>query len=60
MYYYSCPICHANLDPGEKCDCEKKETTSTLRKQPLLQSNNVSIAIQSTTVKMGVGDVYGR
>ncbi len=24
-FYYSCPICSANLDPGEKCDCRKEE-----------------------------------
>jgi hypothetical protein len=21
--YYQCENCHANLDPGEKCDCKK-------------------------------------
>lgn len=21
-YYHTCPICGANLDPGERCDCE--------------------------------------
>lgn len=21
---YTCPYCHANLDPGEKCDCDGK------------------------------------
>lgn len=21
-YYNVCPLCGANLDPGEKCDCE--------------------------------------
>lgn len=21
MWNYECPICGANLDPGEKCDC---------------------------------------
>lgn len=21
-YYTVCPVCGANLDPGEKCDCE--------------------------------------
>ena len=27
MYYKKCPICGANLDPGEKCeDCTKKES----------------------------------
>ncbi len=24
-YYWTCPYCKANLDPGESCDC-KKET----------------------------------
>lgn len=24
MYKYQCPICGANLDPGEHCDCEDK------------------------------------
>lgn len=23
-YYRTCPRCNANLDHGEKCDCEKK------------------------------------
>lgn len=23
MYYRKCPSCGANLDPGERCDCEK-------------------------------------
>ena len=21
-YYWTCPYCGANLDPGEKCDCK--------------------------------------
>jgi hypothetical protein len=24
-YYRTCPECGANLDPGEKCDCQKEE-----------------------------------
>ena len=20
-YYHTCPVCGANLDPGERCDC---------------------------------------
>lgn len=24
MYYHTCPLCGANLDPGERCDCSKK------------------------------------
>lgn len=23
-YYHTCPICGANLDPGERCDCEEE------------------------------------
>lgn len=23
-YYNTCPICGANLDPGERCDCEEE------------------------------------
>ena len=30
MYYNSCPLCGANLDPGESCDCEEQtEQTET-------------------------------
>ena len=25
-YYNTCPYCGAHLDPGESCDCDKKET----------------------------------
>lgn len=25
-YYWTCPYCGANLDPGEKCDCQQNET----------------------------------
>ena len=24
-YYRTCPICGANLDPGEKCDCQEPD-----------------------------------
>lgn len=24
-YYWTCPYCGANLDPGEKCDCDKSD-----------------------------------
>ena len=24
-YYWTCPYCGANLDPGEKCDCKDNE-----------------------------------
>lgn len=25
MQYVTCPLCGANLDPGERCDCKEKE-----------------------------------
>lgn len=25
-YYWTCPYCGSNLDPGEKCDCQKIKT----------------------------------
>jgi hypothetical protein len=26
-YYWTCPYCGANNDPGEKCDCQKEKDT---------------------------------
>lgn len=23
-YYHTCPYCGAHLDPGERCDCQKR------------------------------------
>ena len=27
--YNTCPICGANLDHGEKCDCEKEKAAAS-------------------------------
>lgn len=27
-YYRTCPNCGANLDPGERCDCQDKKETA--------------------------------
>lgn len=27
-YYHTCPVCGANLDPGERCDCETSHSTN--------------------------------
>lgn len=27
-YYWTCPYCGANLDPGESCDCQKEKDTT--------------------------------
>lgn len=34
MFYRTCPVCGAALDPGEKCDCtdEKAQTEVEQRK----------------------------
>lgn len=37
-YYRECPNCHAHLDPGEKCDCEKSATPANQRKQRLAKN----------------------
>ena len=28
MRYKTCPLCGAHLDPGERCDCNKKTAVS--------------------------------
>lgn len=28
-YYWTCPHCGANLDPGESCDCHKENPEQT-------------------------------
>ncbi|GHV34909.1 hypothetical protein FACS18949_11820 [Clostridia bacterium] len=28
MYYRKCNICGANLDPGERCDCDRYDCKS--------------------------------
>ena len=32
-YYWTCPYCGANLDPGEKCDCNKEETDNGSKRE---------------------------
>ena len=27
-YFWTCPYCEANLDPGEKCNCQEQEDTN--------------------------------
>lgn len=28
--FVQCPVCGANLDPGERCDCKKKKASSAM------------------------------
>ena len=27
-YHRTCPVCGANLDPGERCDCQDEKTAA--------------------------------
>ena len=36
-YYNTCPVCGANLDPGEECECEK--ITVEIKKAPAKKSS---------------------
>ena len=38
MYYNTCPLCGANLDPGEKCDCEKIQQAKREEQLPSIKS----------------------
>ena len=29
MFYWTCPDCGANLDPGERCDCQNEEKAAS-------------------------------
>lgn len=29
-YYWTCPYCKANLDPGERCDCQKEKDSTVV------------------------------
>lgn len=33
MHYYICEICGANLDPGEKCECQEIEKAATTKNE---------------------------
>lgn len=34
MYFRTCELCGANLDPGERCDCEKEKGLCLAVTQP--------------------------
>lgn len=50
-YYKTCPDCGANLDPEEKCDCDKINT---------MQSNKMTITFDmSSSMDISVASVFG-
>lgn len=30
--YWTCPYCHSNLDPGERCDCQKEKQIKNIHR----------------------------
>lgn len=42
MYYKICSNCGANLDPGERCDCEDERRKQTDRIMSMIRENRES------------------
>lgn len=42
-FFYTCPDCGANLDPGEKCDCQDNDDKTT----NLLKEDNENVRNES-------------
>ncbi len=36
-YFWTCPYCEANLDPGEHCDCQEQEVINQKHHRHLKQ-----------------------
>ncbi len=51
-YYWSCPYCGLNLDPGERCDCqdEKEEAAPVRRVRPQVKEPDDSVSSLWITV----------
>lgn len=55
MYGYECPECGATLDPGEKCDCIKREEAcEAATKQTSDVNSPKNLHPNYTTLKGGV------
>lgn len=60
-YYWTCPICGANNDPGEACDCRfetKKEAAPVRRERPQARTPNASLSTSGRKVKASRRRVY--
>ena len=57
MFYNVCPECGAALDPGEKCDCQKKEACTGGAVQATRQMPLKNSLINYTTEKEECQDV---
>lgn len=61
-YYWTCPICGSNNDPGEACDCRfeetKKEAAPVRRERPQARTPNTSLSTSGCEVKIPRRCVY--
>ncbi len=39
-YYHTCPLCGANLDPGERCECQNGSQNKKERENMKNDSND--------------------
>lgn len=54
MFYKECPLCGANLDPGEQCDCtEKKEACTAATEQTSNVANSLKNLQNNYTTSKG-------
>jgi len=50
MYYNRCDMCGANLDPGERCDCQEQKTRQELIYEKLLhkdETNQITMNLEA-------------
>ena len=52
-YYRVCSNCGSNLDPGERCDCEREQKSfvSLERREEMIYEQSVAIAKKEHFVK---------
>lgn len=51
-YYYVCPDCGSNLDPGEKCDCARKEKKEFLSERLKIESSTGQLVFDLNKMKL--------
>ena len=54
--YRTCEICGANLDPGEICDCTKKEDASPAMETPSASNNKPHVNIRLSDLRENVNN----
>lgn len=54
-YYRKCPLCGATLDPGERCDCQDKETAPDAATSKAVRQNRK--VISSTVLPPSINQI---